>query len=96
MIEKFREQKDDPLRQTINTDEQVKQRDQYRSRVIEDPGRNTGLPGYQEHSGKGQRQKKGQWHKSSQDAGMLQKDDQYLDDDNNMRKDADINLDQRR
>lgn len=48
------------------------------------PGRRARLPGFQ----------KRQSHKSSQDPYMLNKDDKFLDDDNNMRKDADVNLDQ--
>jgi hypothetical protein len=92
MAERYSEKVDDPLRQTINSEKQKKQLDRYRSEVVEDPERNTGLPGYQQPSGqKDQKHKKRQGHKSSQEPDMLQKDDQFLDDDNNMRKDADVN-----
>jgi len=87
-----RKQEDDPLRQVINTVKQTRQREQYRKQIEGDAERNTALPGHQKTEDK--KQKKGAWHKSSQDPYMLQKDDRFLDDDNNIRKDADVNPDQ--
>ena len=92
MDKRYSEQKDDPRRQVVNNKKQTHQRDQYRHDIVEDPHRNTGLPGFDNPAVE---KHKGLWKKNSQDAEMLRKDDQMLDDDNNIRKDADVNLDQR-
>lgn len=92
MAERYLDQKDDPVSQAINSKKQADDREQYRRNIADDPDRNTGLPGFENPAEESQ--KNGPWHKSSQDPAMLQKDDQFLDDDNNMRKDADVNRDQ--
>lgn len=53
-----------------------------------------GKPTYTRPKGLGN-QHNNAWHKSSQDTNILNKDDRMLDDDNNIRKDADVNLDSR-